>query len=393
MKKLTIREIDFKNKKVLVRVDFNVPLSSTGEIGDDTRIRSSIPTIEYIMKQNGIVILMSHLGKPKGKVDPKYSLKPVAKRLSELINKDVLFAEDCVGVTAQSVVDIAKPGDVILLENLRFHADEEKNNPDFAKSLASLGELYVNDAFATAHRAHASTQGITKFFDKPVAGFLMEKEIEYLSYVVESPRHPFVAIIGGAKIADKLGVIKNLSKKVDYLLLGGGLIFNFFKAHGYEIGNSIFEPEMLEEAKSLLSEKKIKLPVDIVVTDKVDVNVNVKIVKANEITQDWAGVDIGPETCKNYTEIIKTAQTIVWAGPIGVFEIDKFANGSKEIANAVANATKIGATSVVGGGDTIACLVKFGLKDKISFLSTAGGASLEFLEGLELPGIKALKDK
>jgi phosphoglycerate kinase len=336
---------------------------------------------------------MSHLGKPKGKVDPKYSLKPVAKRLSELINKDVLFAEECIGAVAQTVVEQAKVGDVILLENLRFHPEEEKNNPDFAKSLASLGELCVNDAFATAHRAHASTEGITKFFDKPVAGFLMEKEIEYLSYVVESPRHPFVAIIGGAKIADKLGVIKNLSKKVDYLLLGGGLIFNFFKAHGYEIGNSIFEPEMLEEAKSLLSEKKIKLPVDIVVTDKVDVNVNVKIVKANEITQDWAGVDIGPETCKNYTEIIKTAQTIVWAGPIGVFEIDKFANGSKEIANAVANATKIGATSVVGGGDTIACLAKFGLKDKISFVSTAGGASLEFLEGLELPGIKALKDK
>jgi len=393
MKKLTIRDIDFKNKKVLVRVDFNVPLSSTGEIGDDTRIRSSIPTIEYIMKQNGIVILMSHLGKPKGKVDPKYSLKPVAKRLSELINKDVLFAEECIGAVAQTVVEQAKVGDVILLENLRFHPEEEKNNPDFAKSLASLGELYVNDAFATAHRAHASTEGITKFFDKPVAGFLMEKEIEYLSYVVESPRHPFVAIIGGAKIADKLGVIKNLSKKVDCLLLGGGLIFNFFKAQGYEIGNSIFEPEMLEETKSLLSEKKIKLPVDIVVTDNVDANLNVKIVKANEITQDWAGVDIGPETCKNYAEIIKTAQTIVWAGPIGVFEIDKFANGSKEIANAVANATKIGATSVVGGGDTIACLAKFGLKDKISFVSTAGGASLEFLEGLELPGIKALKDK
>jgi len=393
VKKITIRDLDLTNKKVLVRVDFNVPLSSNGEISNDNRIRACLPTIDYIIKANGIAILISHLGKPKGKIDPKYSLKPVAQRLSELIKKDVLFGEDCIGATASSIVAKAKPGDVVLLENLRFHPEEEKNVPEFARSLASLGDLYVNDAFATAHRAHASTEGITKFFDKPAAGFLMEKEIEYLSYVVESPKHPYIAIVGGAKITDKLGVIKKLSKKVDVLLLGGGLIFNFFKAQGFEIGDSIFEPEMLDEAKSLLSEKKIKIPVDVVVADKIDAEANTKTVKINEIGLGWAGIDIGPQTCTNYTEIIKTAKTIVWAGPIGIFEIDKFANGSKQIAMSVANATQTGATSVVGGGDTVACLAKFGLKDKISFVSTAGGASLEFLEGIELPGIKALKDK
>jgi phosphoglycerate kinase len=393
MKKVSIRDLDIKGKKVLVRVDFNVPFSATGEISDDNRIRAAVPTIDYIIKQNGITILMSHLGKPKGKVDQKFSLKPVAKRLSELIKKDVFFADDCIGSLAQSVIEKAKPGDVILLENLRFHPEEEKNNPDFAKALASLGELYVNDAFATAHRAHASTEGITKFFKTPTAGFLMEKEIEFLSYVAESPKRPYVAIIGGAKITDKLGVIKNLLPKVDYLLLGGGLIFNFFKAKGYVIGSSIFEPEMLEPAKSLLSEKKLNLPVDVVIADKVDANANTKIVTTDNILQEWSGVDIGPETCKKYAEIIKNAKTIAWAGPIGIFEIEKFANGSRQIGLAVADATNNGATSVVGGGDTGSMLKKLGLKDKISFISTAGSASLEFLEGKQLPGIVALKDK
>jgi 3-phosphoglycerate kinase len=393
MKKLTVRDLDIKNKKILVRVDFNVPLSPTGEITDDNRIRAALPTIEYIIKQNGILILMSHLGKPKGKPDMKYSLKSVAKRLSELINHEVLFADDCVDSIAENLIQQAKPGDVVLLENLRFHPEEEKNNPDFAKSLAMLGDLYVNDAFATAHRAHASTEGIAKFFKTPVAGFLMEKEIDYLSYVAESPKRPYVAIIGGAKITDKLGVIKNLLPKVDYLLLGGGLIFNFIKAQGYEIGSSIFEPDMLAEAKSLLSEKKIKLPVDVVIADKIDATASTKIVNVNAITPGWSGIDIGPETIKSYSEIIKNAKTIAWAGPIGIFEIDKFANGSKEIGLAVANATSAGATSVVGGGDTGSALKKFGLKNKISFVSTAGSASLEFLEGKELPGITALKDK
>ncbi|MCX7785574.1 MAG: phosphoglycerate kinase [candidate division WOR-3 bacterium] len=392
MKKLSIRDLEVKNKKVLVRVDFNVPLSSTGEISDDTRIRAALPTIEYIIEQNGIAILMSHLGKPKGKPDPKYSLKPVATKLSQLINKEVLFTEDCIGPNVKGVIERAKPGDVVLLENLRFHPEEEKNDPTFAKALAELGEIYVNDAFATAHRAHSSTEGVTRYFDNPAAGFLMEKEIEYLSYVVESPKHPYVAIIGGAKITDKLGVIKNLSKKVDHLLLGGGLIFNFFKAQGYEIGNSIFEPEMLEETRNLLNEKKIKLPTDVLVAEKIAADAYTQVVYSNEIPTNWSGVDIGPQTCQIYKDIIKSAQTIVWAGPIGIFEIDKFANGSREIGLAIADATKAGATSVVGGGDTVACLSKLGLKDKVSFVSTAGGASLEFLEGRELPGIKALKD-
>jgi len=392
MKKLSVRDLDIKGKKVLVRVDFNVPFSTSGEISDDNRIRAALPTIEYIVKQGGITILMSHLGKPKGKIDPKYSLKPVAKRLSELINKDILFAEDCIGSLTQSVIDKAKQGDVVLLENLRFHPEEEKNVLEFAKALASLGELYVNDAFATAHRAHASTEGVTKFFKTPAAGFLMEKEIEYLSYVAESPKRPYVAVIGGAKITDKLGVIKNLLPKVDNLLLGGGLIFNFFKAKGYEIGSSIFESEMLEQAKNLLSKKKLNLPDDVVIVDKIDADANAKTVLPNNITQGWSGCDIGPETRKKYSEILRNAKTIVWAGPIGIFEIDKFANGSREIAKAVADATNNGATSVVGGGDTGSMLKKFGLKDKISFVSTAGSASLEFLEGKQLPGIVALKD-
>ncbi|MEO0083347.1 MAG: phosphoglycerate kinase [candidate division WOR-3 bacterium] len=393
MKKITVKDLDVKDKKVLVRVDFNVPFNAQGEIADDNRIRAALPTIEYIIKNQGCAILLSHLGKPKGKVDPKYSLKPVAKRLSQLINQEVLFAEDCIGENAQKVVQQAKSGDVVLLENLRFHSAEEQNDTGFAKALAELGDLYVNDAFATAHRAHASTEGITKFFKEPAAGFLMEKEIEYLSYVAESPKRPYVAIIGGAKITDKLAVIKNLIRKVDYVLLGGGIIFNFLKAKGYEIGSSIFQPEMLNEAQMLLAEKKLLLPSDVVVADKIDENGNIQTVLVNQIPLGWAGVDIGNQTIDSYAEIIKTAKTIVWAGPLGIFEIDKFANGCRKIAQAVAEATEKGATSVIGGGDTGAMLKKFNLSDKISFISTGGGASLEFLEGKSLPGIVALKDK
>jgi phosphoglycerate kinase len=393
MKKLTIRDIDISNKKIMVRVDFNVPFSSDGKIVDDTRIRAALPTIEYLLKHNCLIVLISHLGKPKGKIEAKYSLQPVAQKLSELLNKNVLFANDCIGVEAKNVIGQAKSSEVVLLENLRFHIEEEKNEPNFAKALASLAEIYVNDAFATAHRAHASTEGIVKYFTIPVAGLLMEKEIEYLSYVIEQPKHPFIAIIGGAKIKDKLGVIKHLLPKVDTLLIGGGLIYNFLAAQGKAIGNSIYEPEMLDQARELLSENKLRLPIDVMITDKVDINGNTKIVKADSIENNWTGIDIGKETVKIYADIIKTAQTVVWVGPIGVFEIDRFANGSKSIAHAVADASKSGATSVVGGGDTVACLAKFGLKDKVSFVSTGGSASLEFLEGLELPGIKALKDK
>lgn len=296
MKKLTVRDIALTCKKVLMRVDFNVPLVESGNIRDDNRIRAAIPKIEYPLQQNCTVILMSHLGKPKGKVDMKFSLQPVAKRLSELINRNVLFAKDCIGAETENLIKTTKTGDVILLENLRFHIEEEKNNPEFAKSLASLGEIYVNDAFATAHRAHASTQGVATNFQTPVAGLLMGKEIEYLSCVIERPKHPLVAIIGGAKIKDKLGVIKNLLPKVDALLIGGGLTFNFLKAQGHSIGNSIFEPDMLEPAKSLLNEKKIILPVDIIVTDKFDLSGKTQCVDANAILDNWQGVDMGKET-------------------------------------------------------------------------------------------------
>jgi phosphoglycerate kinase len=393
MRKLSVRDLDIKGKKVFVRVDFNVPMDETGKIRSDVRIRAALPTIEYIVKNQGLAILASHLGKPKGKKDPKYSLKPVAQRLSELIKKSVLFAEDCVGEPAEKIVKQAKPGDVVLLENLRFHAEEEKNDPIFAKALANLADLYVNDAFGTAHRAHASTEGMAKLFEKPAAGFLMEKEINYLSSVVESPKSPFIAVIGGAKVSDKSAVIKNMLAKVDNLLLGGGLIFNFYKAKGYEIGKSIWEPELLEEAKSLINEKKIHLPEDVMVSDKTDGQGVNETVSADKIPNDRAGLDIGPKTIKKYQELLCNAKTIVWAGPMGMFENEKFAQGTKGVAEAIVDATKKGAITVVGGGDTVAALEKFGLADKISHASTGGGASLEFLEGQTLPGIAVLKDK
>jgi len=393
MRKLSVRDLDIKGKKVFVRVDFNVPMDESGKIRSDVRIRAALPTIEYIIKNQGIAILVSHLGKPKGKKDPKYSLKPVAQRLSGLINKSVLFAEDCIGEPAEKVIKQAKSGDVVLLENLRFHPEEEKNDPTFSKALASLADLYVNDAFGTAHRAHASTEGMAKLFEKPAAGFLMEKEINYLSSVVESPKPPYVAVIGGAKVSDKLAVIKNLLPKVDNLLLGGGLIFNFYKAKGYEIGKSIWEPELLDEAKSLINEKKIHLPEDVVVSDKTDGQGIINTVTADKIPAELSGLNIGPKTIKKFQEILRNAKTIVWAGPMGMFEIEKFSQGTKGIAEAIADATKNGANTVVGGGDTVAALEKFKLADKVSHASTGGGASLEFLEGITLPGIAVLKDK
>lgn len=393
MNKLTIKDIDLKQKRVLVRVDFNVPLGADGKITDDNRIRAAIPTIEYLLSQKCIVILMSHLGKPKGKVEAKYSLAVVAEHLKKLLNKDVIFVSDCIGQQVSDAINRAQAGDVILLENLRFHSEEEKNDPAFAQQLASFADLYVNDAFATAHRAHASTEGVTKYFSVALAGLLMEKEIKYLSYVIEAPKRPFVTIIGGAKITDKLGVIKNLLSKVDALLIGGGLVFNFLKAKGLEIGKSICESEMLDEARQLLNEHKLKIPVDILVADKVESTALTQNVKVNEIGANWLGVDIGQATIAEYQRQIKNAKTIVWAGPMGIFEIDKFANGSKAIGQAIADATSQSAVSVVGGGDTTACLKKFGLQDKVSFVSTGGSASLEFLEGRTLPGIAALTDK
>ncbi|MCS7258287.1 MAG: phosphoglycerate kinase [candidate division WOR-3 bacterium] len=395
MNKLTIRDINLKDKKILVRVDYNVPLTSNGEIADDTRITATLPTIEYIIKNRGVAILISHLGKPKGKVVKELSLRPVAQRLSELLGQEVVFIEDLFSPSLKTTLDQAQGGSVFLLENLRFFPEEEKNDEDFSRYLASLGDIYVNDAFATAHRAHASTYGVAKFSSYAVAGFLMEREISYLSYLLSEPQRPYVAIIGGAKIKDKLGVIKNLISKVDYLLLSGGLVFNFFKVMGYEIGKSIYDSEMEEETKKLidLNSLKLHLPTDILIANNLTEDAEVKNVKINEILQNWIGVSLGDETTKKYSDIIKQAKTIVWAGPVGIFEVDKFIKASQKIGEAIVSATENGATSVIGGGDTVACLSKLGIKDKVSYVSTGGGATLEFLEGKTLPGIEILNEK
>ncbi|MEO0101317.1 MAG: phosphoglycerate kinase [candidate division WOR-3 bacterium] len=384
-------DLPLKGKRVFLRVDFNCPLDDKGNITDDTRIRSSLPTIEYILKEGAIPIIASHLGKPKGKFDPKYSLKPIKERLSQLLSREVVLTPNCIGEDTERIIQKAQIGDIILLENLRFHPEEEKNDLAFAQRLRNLADFYVNDAFGCVHRAHASVDALPRLFPNPVPGFLLEKEISFLSKIISSPTKPFVAIIGGAKISDKLGVIKNLLPKVDYILIGGGLAFNFVKAKGYEIGNSVFEPDRLEEAKHLLLEAKVKTPKDFLVANKVAADAEIKMVKENEIPSSWIGVDIGKETIEEYKKVLENAKTIVWAGPLGIFEYEKFSYGTKEIAQALKEATARGATTVVGGGDTAAALKKFGLGDKVSHISTGGGATLEFLEGKELPGIAALK--
>ncbi|MEO0098093.1 MAG: phosphoglycerate kinase [candidate division WOR-3 bacterium] len=384
-------DLPLKGKRVFLRVDFNCPLDEKGNITDDTRIRASLPTIEYILKEGAIPIIASHLGKPKGKFDPKYSLKPIKERLSQLLSREVVLTPNCIGEDTERIIQKAQIGDIILLENLRFHPEEEKNDLAFAQRLRNLADFYVNDAFGCVHRAHASVDALPRLFPNPVPGFLLEKEISFLSKIISSPTKPFVAIIGGAKISDKLGVIKNLLPKVDYILIGGGLAFNFVKAKGYEIGNSVFEPDRLEEAKHLLLEAKVKTPKDFLVTNKVAADAEIKMVKENEIPSSWIGVDIGKETIEEYKKVLENANTIVWAGPLGIFEYEKFSYGTKEIAQALKEATARGATTVVGGGDTAAALKKFGLGDKVSHISTGGGATLEFLEGKELPGIVALK--
>jgi len=393
LNKFTVKDLPVKGKRVFVRVDFNVPMSDTGKITSDNRIKAALPTINYIIEQGGIPILASHFGRPKGLRNPAYTLRPVAEHLSGLLNRPVKFAPDCVGPETEALVKTARFGDIVLLENLRFHPEEEKNDPQFAKSLADLAEFYVNDAFGAAHRAHASTEGMAKYFPKPAAGLLMEKEIVFLSRVTEQPEHPFVAVIGGAKVSDKLAVIRNLLPKVDTMLLGGGVIFNFFKAKGLEIGKSLFEPEMMREATSLLKEPKIRLPSDIVVGSSIDKTARFRNVAADAIPADWLGLDIGSAGASDFADIISRAKTIVWAGPMGLYELDQFAAGTQAVAQAIVEATARGATSVVGGGDTAAALGKFGLKKQVTHVSTGGGASLEFLEGRNLPGIAALKDK
>ncbi|MDD5491384.1 MAG: phosphoglycerate kinase [bacterium] len=396
MAKMNITDADLSNKKVLIRVDFNVPLDKQQNITDDTRIKETLPTIKYLLDKKCSLVLCAHLGRPKGKPVPEMSLKPCAVHLSKLVGVKVQMAPDCIGAETKKMADVLKPGEILLLENLRFHPEEEKNDPDFAKQLASMAEVFVQDAFGTVHRAHASTEGVTKYLPA-YAGFLLKKEIDYLGKAVENPDKPFVAILGGAKISGKIDVISNLLNKVDTLIVGGAMTYTFLKAQGLSIGNSLVENDRLEMAKEVLvkaKEKKVTflLPIDHLIADKVEAGAKSEIVGDN-IPAGMIGVDIGPKTIALFKEAIRRAKTIVWNGPMGVFEIDDFAKGTIAIANALADATKAGATTIIGGGDSVAAVAKAGVTSKISHISTGGGASLEFLEGKILPGIAALKDK
>lgn len=394
MDKKTIEDVDLKGKSVFIRADFNVPLDENGNITDDTRIRSTLPTINYALDAGAKVILASHLGRPKGISNPKYSLAPVAKRLNRLLNKEVRFAKDCIGPDVERLVQGMQPGDVLLLENLRFHAEEEKNDEGFSRALASFTDVYVNDAFGTAHRAHASTYGITKHVKLSVAGFLMKKEIEYLQKTVADPIRPFVVILGGAKVSGKIGVIEHLQNKADKIIVGGAMAFTFSKARGQEVGNSLVEDNMLEAAQRFrkgLRENGVKfyLPVDYVVAESMEEGAATKIVTSQEIPKGWIGLDIGPATVRLYAEAIQDAKTIIWNGPMGMFEKDAYSRGTFAIARSVADAY---ATTIVGGGDTDVAVHKAGVSDSITFISTGGGASLELLEGKDLPGLAALTD-
>lgn len=388
--KKTVRDIDVKGKRVLVRVDYNVPIKD-GKVGDDTRIRAAMPTLNYLLDHGASVILFSHLGRPKGGPDPKFSLKPVADYLSKLMGKPVAFSEDCVGPVAEAAAKALKPGDILLLENTRFHPEEEKNDLELAKKMAALADIYVNDAFGSAHRAHSSTEGVAHFLPA-VAGFLMEEEIKYLGQAIANPKKPFVAILGGAKISDKIGVIRNLLSKADQVLIGGGMANTFFKAQGYPIGDSLVEDEVLDTARELLQlgGTRLRLPVDMVVADKFDAEAASKVMPMGPVPEGWRIMDIGPETVKAYGKTIAGAGTVVWNGPMGVFEFPKFAKGTFEVAKAVAESK---AVSIIGGGDSVAAVSAAGLSDRITHISTGGGASLEMLEGLVLPGLAALQDK
>ncbi len=397
MRKVTIDDLHLKGKKVLVRVDFNVPIES-GKVADDTRIREALPTIRKIITDGGKAILMSHLGRPRGGFDPKYSLKPVAEHLSTLLGMPVKFAPDCVGDEVRKMVDELKEGEVLLLENVRFHPEEEKNDENFARELASLADVYVNDAFGSAHRAHASTEGVARFVKETAIGYLMQKEIEYLSKATSNPEKPYVAILGGAKVSDKIQVIKNLIDKVDAFLIGGGMANTFLKAKGYEVGKSLVEEDKIELAKEILDEAEKKnvtflLPVDCVIANKFANDAEFEVVAVDKVKPDWMILDIGPETVKRFGEVLENAKTIVWNGPMGVFEFENFAKGTFEIAKILAEVTKKGAITIVGGGDSASAISKAGLANSVSHVSTGGGASLEFLEGKVLPGVAAIRDK
>ncbi len=392
--KITIEDLDLRGKRVFIRADFNVPLDDNLMVTDDRRIRSTLPTINYAIDEGAKVILSSHFGRPKGKRDPKLSLAPVAKRLQRLLNKDVIFIPDCVGSQVESLVSKMKEGDVVLLENLRYHPEEEQNNEEFARALASLADVYVNDAFGTAHRVHASIVGVPKFLPA-AAGFLLKKEIEYLRGAIENPVRPFVAILGGVKVSGKINVLENLVGKVDKVLIGGGMAYTFIKAMGYEVGNSLVEEDMLETAQRIRRKLKgmgIKfyLPVDCVIAQGIETSSETKIIPTLEIPKGWAALDIGPATARLFSEAIQDAKTILWNGPMGVFEEDAFSRGTFAVARAVADAY---ALTIVGGGDTDLAVHRAGVSDAISFISTGGGAALQLLEGKELPGIAVLANR
>lgn len=394
LNKKTIEDIDVAGKKVLVRCDFNVPFNADGSISDPKRIKEALPTIKYLLSKGAKVILCSHLGRPKGEFNMKYSLAPVAEYLSKALGQEVKMAKDVIGDSAKSLAASLKDGEAMLIENVRFHKEEEKNDPEFAKQLASLAEIYVNDAFGTAHRAHASTAGVAQYLPA-VCGYLIQKEISIMGGALENPKRPFVAILGGAKVSDKIGVINNLIDKVDTLIIGGGMAYTFYKAKGHTIGNSICEDDKVELAKEILAKAQAKgvnflLPVDNRVADNYAADANYKDVPSDDIPDGWMGLDIGPETAKIYADAIKGAGTVVWNGPMGVSEWDNFAKGTIAVATAVADS---GAISIIGGGDSAAAIEKLGFAEKMTHISTGGGASLEFLEGLELPGIAALNDK
>lgn len=394
MAKKTVRDIDAAGKRVLVRVDFNVPLDKNGRVSDDTRIVEALPTINYLVEQSAKVILISHLGRPKGKIDEKYKMDPVAQRLSELLGRTVAKIDECVGAAPREAIEQMRGGDVILLENVRFHPEEEKNDERFARQLADLADIYVNDAFGTAHRAHASTAGVSEFLPA-VAGFLMEKELDILGRLLIHPEKPFVAIIGGAKVSDKIAVISNLLDKVDTMIIGGGMSNTFLKAQGCDVGKSLLETDKIDLAKGLIAEARAKgikllLPVDVVVAPGAAPDAEQKTVPVGQIPPDWMALDIGQETVALFTEAMKSASTIVWNGPMGVFEMAPFAKGTDAIALAMAGSK---ATTIVGGGDSASAVKKAGLADRITHISTGGGASLEFLEGKVLPGVAVLLDK
>lgn len=387
-----IDEMNLKGKRVLCRFDFNVPLDNSQNITDDTRIRAVLPTINYALDEGASVIMISHLGRPKGKTDPQYSLAPVAKRLSRFLGKDVKMLNDCIGPEVKAIVDNLVPGDLVLLENLRYHPGEEANEDNFAKELASFGDVYIDDAFGNAHRIHASNVGITKFMKECGAGFLIKKELNYLKKVLDNPARPFVAIIGGSKVSDKLEALANLIHRVDKMIIGGGMAFTFLKAQGFEIGKSIFEENLMDKALEILKEAKelgvkLYLPIDCVIAEDKNASAETKIVPIQEINPNWMGLDIGPATITLFSEALNNAKTIVWNGPMGVFEIDAFGRGTAALAHSVANTY---ALSIVGGGDTDVAINKTGEQDKITYISTGGGASLQLLEGKELPAVTAL---